>query len=646
MKNIRIGNDIYVEWTILNQEGGEYDLTGKNLNLVLTDPAGRAITIKNFETSGNVISFCFYGKDQHCVGVYGLVLFENLREDGMKTVDKMQAFKLVPFTSLAGGEDSCSHLTTETVELESAIETLAKGDPGPHFTPAVDGEGNLSWTNNGGLPNPETVNIKGPKGDTPDMSQYATKVELTRVDNKATDALSNSSQAASAASEAQVSAANAVRAVNNIPVVKGDGEHSVRQEGEDATNHPYAKGARSAAWGRRTTAVGDNSFIEGNSSNVAPSSITANTDNATIKAAWNSSKFSLAKGQNSHVDGNNNLALANHASASGNQTVAEGQQSHTEGYLTETKNQSEHAEGRANKSNYANDTFGNPGNTIHSVGIGPNASNRKNAFEIMQNGDAYLLGVGGYDGTNPGAAQDLALSISRFITKSVNDLANYYPKSETYTRAEVDAALGECNDAIGTVSERVNLMEPYADWYDPFIWDDSLIWPGNSGGGLDVDVKKLLNSAPTIVVRGRINDGDKRFIVSHPLMDMDGAEIVLMRYAKANKKRVYDEDLDEAAHAHPKKGYCVASGSMAENYFTFSPVTDYDDLYDFLSNNIASFSRHFGIALRIPNPEWNRPATALKNGIYKGTPESLWSDVLPVGVSYDEENDTYGIGLI
>lgn len=39
------------------------------------------------------------------------------------------------------------------------------GDTGAIFTPAVDAAGNISWTNNGGLDNPQTVNIKGPEGD-------------------------------------------------------------------------------------------------------------------------------------------------------------------------------------------------------------------------------------------------------------------------------------------------------------------------------------------------------------------------------------------------------------------------------------------------------------------------------------------------
>lgn len=39
------------------------------------------------------------------------------------------------------------------------------GESGATFTPSVDADGNLSWTNDKGLENPATVNIKGEKGD-------------------------------------------------------------------------------------------------------------------------------------------------------------------------------------------------------------------------------------------------------------------------------------------------------------------------------------------------------------------------------------------------------------------------------------------------------------------------------------------------
>ena len=44
-------------------------------------------------------------------------------------------------------------------------ETGPQGPRGYHFTPSVSSDGTLSWTNDGGLSNPATVNIKGPQGE-------------------------------------------------------------------------------------------------------------------------------------------------------------------------------------------------------------------------------------------------------------------------------------------------------------------------------------------------------------------------------------------------------------------------------------------------------------------------------------------------
>lgn len=60
---------------------------------------------------------------------------------------------------------------------EFVIGEIARGDPGPYFTPAVDGSGNISWTNNGNLPNPQTRNIKGPQGE-PGIKLYNTQAGL------------------------------------------------------------------------------------------------------------------------------------------------------------------------------------------------------------------------------------------------------------------------------------------------------------------------------------------------------------------------------------------------------------------------------------------------------------------------------------
>ena len=79
--------------------------------------------------------------------------------------------------------------------------------------------------------------------------------------------------------------------------------------------------------------------------------------------------------------------------------------SHAEGISNNAQNIAEHAEGKYNLSHKK--TTGTAeeqaaGTTLSSVGCGTNVIDRKNAIEVMQNGDVYIKGVGGYDGTNPG----------------------------------------------------------------------------------------------------------------------------------------------------------------------------------------------------------------------------------------------------
>lgn len=57
----------------------------------------------------------------------------------------------------------------------------APGEQGVTFTPSVDADGNLSWSNDGGLPNPATVNIRGP-GSSFDEDQIDDIVFITVED--------------------------------------------------------------------------------------------------------------------------------------------------------------------------------------------------------------------------------------------------------------------------------------------------------------------------------------------------------------------------------------------------------------------------------------------------------------------------------
>ena len=88
------------------------------------------------------------------------------------------------------------------------------------------------------------------------------------------------------------------------------------------------------------------------------------------------------------------MGMYSHAEGSG--SISGGRSSHAEGDSTITNNVAEHAEGSYNKSHSIKD--GDTLNTIHSIGIGTSMSNRKNAVEVMDNGNMYILNVGGYDG--------------------------------------------------------------------------------------------------------------------------------------------------------------------------------------------------------------------------------------------------------
>ena len=109
-----------------------------------------------------------------------------------------------------------------------------------------------------------------------------------------------------------------------------------------------ASGEDSHAEGGSTTASGITSHAEGDSSNsisAVISDFSPSTSNDVILTAWNTNKFSLAKGEASHVEGFNCLALDNYSHAEGNATQALYQASHAEGTNTVASDICSHAEG-------------------------------------------------------------------------------------------------------------------------------------------------------------------------------------------------------------------------------------------------------------------------------------------------------------
>lgn len=54
----------------------------------------------------------------------------------------------------------------QSLSGKSNVGNTIKGEDGATFIPSIDSDGNLSWSNDKGLSNPEMINIQGPKGDT------------------------------------------------------------------------------------------------------------------------------------------------------------------------------------------------------------------------------------------------------------------------------------------------------------------------------------------------------------------------------------------------------------------------------------------------------------------------------------------------
>lgn len=166
-----------------------------------------------------------------------------------------------------------------------------------------------------------------------------------------------------------------------------------------------------------SAAIGHASHVEG-TGNIAPKAY------ATLEGLDTGATASFVKGAN-HAEGAGNLAgaAASHAEGIRNEIGDNAYASHAEGIKNTTQNRAEHASGQYNKSNKATDTFGDAGNTLFSVGCGTSDADRKNAFEVMQDGTCKYLDVATGEQIDVGVAKELSTPFNLAIgstTKKVN----------------------------------------------------------------------------------------------------------------------------------------------------------------------------------------------------------------------------------
>ena len=114
------------------------------------------------------------------------------------------SFTLVVEKSSHGGSDVSTDPQYDILlNLIERVENLSvggggggsgSGENGATFTPSISSEGVLSWTNDKGLTNPASVNIKGVKGDTGatgSAGKDGTSVTVTKVTESTADGGSN-----------------------------------------------------------------------------------------------------------------------------------------------------------------------------------------------------------------------------------------------------------------------------------------------------------------------------------------------------------------------------------------------------------------------------------------------------------------------
>ena len=118
----RYGNDIRVYWTIIDSEGHDYNLEGRDLRLWMKNGT-RKFEVTDYHVAGNIITWVYYGKNQsNCfLGTFEAILCENCGEIGMATLDVQEVFRLVSRSKDSSAGDGVRIHTEAVVNIQSQL---------------------------------------------------------------------------------------------------------------------------------------------------------------------------------------------------------------------------------------------------------------------------------------------------------------------------------------------------------------------------------------------------------------------------------------------------------------------------------------------------------------------------------------------
>jgi hypothetical protein len=578
-EKIRVGNDIDITWSLIDEEEQPYVVEGRDVSVEVVIADKKRYRVKDLDLDGNSIHFVYWGKDQKYTGICQLKFIENDGEKEMVTFDIPDAFTLVAHSWQTASAPENERVQISFVTVTSNL--MSKVGPAAGF-----GEITASVDENSGTPYVD-VETSGPNSaknisfsfhNLRGESIYDFAVKYGHFVGTEEEFEAEYQAALQAARDA-ATAANAT----NEEVIAAEALRVVAER-----NRELNESARSDAEATRVSS-------EQSRENNEVARRTAESARATAEYGRESAESSRVADEQSRVS-----AETDRVAAESGRAIAEaGRQSAETARSTAEASRVSAEQSRADAESARSSA----------------ESSRVAAESAREGAEAGRVSA---------------------------ETAREEQATLDHERAESDhESIAEMQDDVDSLNARVAEMQPSFPWSDDFLWMDEQAWPkeNGGGGGGDVDILKLLHSAPTFMKRGGKRSDTWTYHVYHPLMDQEGAEIVLMRYSKRNRKK---------ARGVYKKGFGVASGGKHSEYFVFSAETSYADFYDFCNSNLTqqNLGRHFGIALRIPNPDYTGPATLLKNATFRGVQESLYSDILPIKVSHDGVKDVWGIGLI
>lgn len=233
----------------------------------------------------------------------------------------------------------------------------------------------------------------------------------------------------------------------NSTIASGYAAHTEGGRTTASGDNSHAEGAFTSASGNyshvegyMTTAFGDYSHAEGNSTNVLPDTITSDTSDSDIITAWKTKRFLLAKGLNSHAEGQDSLAIGVSSHAEGTMALASGSHSHSEGISTTASAIGTHAEGcyttassegahaegyfTLASSNYQHvegkyNVEDTNGTYAHIVGNGSDSSARSNAHTLDWDGNVWFAGGVKVGGTSQDDSEAKELATKEYVDNMI-----------------------------------------------------------------------------------------------------------------------------------------------------------------------------------------------------------------------------------